>query len=359
MSVSPATLSGDLRHQTFMSFLDLSRWLAAVVVFVSHLRNPLLLGYGDLPPTDRPHWVKLWYFVTGWHAEAVIIFFVLSGLLVGGAGAAKLSQSRFDLRGYSIDRVSRLYVAFLPALILGALLDLAGSHWFAASGFWDHSQAMIAQKIASAPFQESLSWSGFLGNVVMVQDYYVRPFGSNTPLWTISAEFWFYVVFGLCSVFWLGKGPVANLIAVVLMVLVFAGLGTQFLVLLGLWLLGVAIAFVPRLPLHPAFALLLLIAVLVYARLNQASTDDSSLLRNLRNYLVAGSFALLIICMRGRRFAGLERLAGLNRWLADFSFSLYLIHFPLMLFLMAALHAIGFEGIRHGYSAVGPAGIGL
>ncbi len=86
------------------------------MVFVGHLRNPLFFGFADLQPKDRTLLVKLWYFLTGLHAEAVIVFFVLSGLLVAGVGAERVMASSFDVKNYAIDRFSRLYVAFLPLL---------------------------------------------------------------------------------------------------------------------------------------------------------------------------------------------------------------------------------------------------
>ena len=89
------SLPQDLKNLTFISFLDMSRWMAASIVFISHLRNPLFLGYGDVAAQDRNIFVQGWYFVTGWFPEGVIVFFVLSGLLVGGSGLAKVQSNTF------------------------------------------------------------------------------------------------------------------------------------------------------------------------------------------------------------------------------------------------------------------------
>jgi peptidoglycan/LPS O-acetylase OafA/YrhL len=54
--------------------------------------------------------------------------------------------------------------------------------------------------------------------------------------------------------------------------------------------------------------------------------------------------------MRNSRMLFLEKMSKVNRFLADFSYSLYLIHFPLMLFVLATLNATGrFSGIAMGY----------
>ena len=67
-----------------------------------------------LEAADRTPAIKAWYFMTGWGYEGVIVFFVLSGFLVGGLASAKASIGSFILTDYGIDRVTRIFVAFLP-----------------------------------------------------------------------------------------------------------------------------------------------------------------------------------------------------------------------------------------------------
>lgn len=77
-----------------------------------------------------------------------------------------------------------------------------------------------------------------------------------------------------------------------------------------------------------------------------------------RDYLVAISFTWLLVSMRSVKLIVLERVSAFNRFMADFSYSLYLIHFPLMLFLLGALHATGsFDGIARGYSPTNAQGL--
>lgn len=341
---SLSSLAVDLRSPTLVSFLDLARWLAAAIVFVGHLRNPLFLGYGDVAAEHRTVAVQAWYFVTGWHAEAVIVFFVLSGLLVGAGGLARWHEDRFDPAAYSIDRVTRLYLPFLPALLVGFALDQAGSHFFSSVGFWDHSQTQIARKIATEPFGSTLDARVLIGNMLMLQHYFVPALGSNQPLWTISAEFWFYAVFLLFVLAaGLARKPLSRIAALLFLVAVCLLLGSRFVALLGLWGVGVVIALAPAgrwrsLPL----ACVLLLSVMIAARLFKEGVEANVFAREVKNYAVAVSFAYLICCMRGRRIMWLERLSRPNAFFASFSYSLYLLHFPLMLFLLATLHATGF-----------------
>lgn len=157
-------------------------------------------------------------------------------------------------------------------------------------------------------------------------------------------------MFGLTLLAWLSSRQ--RWVWAAALLILFALLGTQFPVFLGLWLCGVAVAFVPwRKAERPVIALLVFCGVLVATRLGQ---DYFKRLEGgiiVRNYLTAISFAWLVVSMRSVTFAPLERSVRINRFLADFSYSLYAIHFPLMLFLLSSLYATGyFTGIGRGYS---------
>jgi hypothetical protein len=47
----PSAVAEDLKNPTLISFVDMARWMAAAMVMVGHLRNPLFLGYGELVMT--------------------------------------------------------------------------------------------------------------------------------------------------------------------------------------------------------------------------------------------------------------------------------------------------------------------
>lgn len=164
----PRDVLRDIQGLTFASFLDLSRWSAACIVFLGHLRDPLFLGYSEVAIRDRNFAIQLWYFVTGWHGEAVIIFFVISGYLVGGVASARASVGKFSSPDYAIDRCTRLYFVLLPALVLTAALDHLGATYLGAAGLYTHEQPMIVQKIATQAFSNYATFPIFVGNVLML-----------------------------------------------------------------------------------------------------------------------------------------------------------------------------------------------
>lgn len=357
----PAQVLADVQNPHFASFLDCTRWVAASIVFLGHLRDPLFLGYGSLTAAERNPLVQAWYFVTGWFGPAVIVFFVLSGYLVGGIASARASVGSFSIGSYAIDRVSRLYVAFLPALVLTAVLDVAGSIWFADTGFWTHQHPMLAEKVSSEPFASLLTPGLFFGNLLMLQTIAMPTFGSNMPLWTISLEFWFYAVFGLGALVALSKPGRQRILPAMGLLLLVVLLGKSFVAYMGLWVIGVAASFVPwRSIERPFLAGLAFLSVLVCIRFFQGAINSEPWGIWLRDYGVALSFAWWLVSMRSTRLAILRSTGVVNRFMADFSYSLYLIHFPLMLFLLGALHATEkFEAIARGYSPTSSEGLGV
>ena len=340
--------------------MDLSRWAAAAIVFISHLRNPLFLSYGNIDPDEINIFIQIWYFITGWAGEGVIIFFVLSGLLVGASGYEKIRIGKFSTGNYLIDRVSRLYVAIIPALILSYTFDYFGSTFLSNVGFWDHSHPMINEKIDSAPFESKLNFENFTANFFMLQHFFFDTLGSNSPLWTISAEFWFYIIFGVFGLLKLGQSKKITVLLCLFILIFLYFFRLEFILLLGYWLVGVfAGAIKPNNIIKPIYAFLLVLSALVFSRFF-INSSSSSLEVVIINYMVAISYGLLILSMRGKKMNYLIKFASLNKFLASFSFSLYLLHFPLMLFLLAVLSNFQyFSQIAFGYSPTDSLGLGI
>lgn len=357
--IDPARFLRDLANPGLVSAIDLMRWLAAAVVAVSHARFPLLKSYGLLTPEQRPLWVQAWYFLTGYYVEAVLIFFVLSGFLVGGMGLARLKQGTFDPPGYAIDRFSRLYTAFLPALLLSVLLTWVGMRWFDGTGLYSGTHPTFAATGTTLVFADNTGWGNFTGNLFMLQWFrdslFAAPYGSNPPLYTLSSEFWFYAVFGLL-------GAAANARAgrrallVALAIAATLALGKTFWIYLGMWLIGVAAAVIrpPRLPIAiPALGLFG--AILILRRYIDAADIMDQVLRTSALYGVCISMGLVLLGLRGRRLPWAESMAPFNKVMADFSYSLYLIHYPVLILFVAALGTISrLAGFAEGMAPTEP-----
>ena len=108
--------------------------------------------------------VKLVYFVSGFGHYAVMAFFVLSGFLVGGSVLRGRMDGEFNWGLYAVNRLTRLWIVLIPALLLGAIWDHLGLHLFGTSGVYgDDCQAW---HIAVPP---RLSASIMVGNMFFLQ----------------------------------------------------------------------------------------------------------------------------------------------------------------------------------------------
>jgi len=127
---------------------------------------------------------------------AVVVFFVLSGFLITYATLRKSTGYRF--REFFIDRFARIYSAYGVVLVLVWLIDRFAIYLDpAAYGYYD-----------------SLNWRTFVGNTFMLQDFprgevhsllllghddaqrVITSLGSARPFWTLAIEWWIYMGFG-------------------------------------------------------------------------------------------------------------------------------------------------------------------
>src|ERR1700761_475264 len=114
----------------YSSHLDLMRGLAALTVMFGHLKF-FLGGIGRLPDANTlsaggrgfvPPLLPNPNQMNPAH-EAVIVFFVLSGVLVGGSVFRERAQGTFSWSLYLLKRLSRLLTVLVPALLVGLVFD--------------------------------------------------------------------------------------------------------------------------------------------------------------------------------------------------------------------------------------------
>jgi peptidoglycan/LPS O-acetylase OafA/YrhL len=103
--------------------LDAIRGAAALIVTLGHARG---LFFSSL--TEKTHFHEL---TIG--DEAVMVFFVLSGYLVGGSVLRDMRAGTWNWSSYLIKRLVRLWVVLVPAVLLGVLIDSIGFHYLSGN----------------------------------------------------------------------------------------------------------------------------------------------------------------------------------------------------------------------------------
>ncbi len=90
-------------------FIDSARGLAALFVMASHVGIAAFFAFPDGPDGHGGVWLAPTVeFLQATAHHSVVIFFVLSGFLVGGSALARAERGERLLGGYLVDRTVRI-----------------------------------------------------------------------------------------------------------------------------------------------------------------------------------------------------------------------------------------------------------
>lgn len=326
-------------HQ-LSQLLYASRWAGALLVLAVHATTMFIDPATVNAPDSIVSWTY-WFFVSFELGHiSVVGFFVMSGFLVGGAVIAQLRKPRPFLQHYFVARFTRIYMVLVPAVMLTAVLDLAGRTVFAGAGVYDI-------EFLKGRFDPRLIVTNLLNLQAVAADFY----GTNGPLWSVGYEFWYYVIFPLLAL------PLARMYSRNARIAGFA-LGAALYVILSIphkfyltsffviWTLGAA-ATLPRRPLVRSkwLSLLLYVAVAFCLRLVVRGPMLERLpeLQAVSDIASAVVFANLLLTLRFSAREGWRPLdLPIHKLLADFSYTLYAIHAPIIFFSRAGVnYALG------------------
>ena len=307
----------------FSIYLDLMRFLAACLVVIYH-SNSRLIVEAPLPLAHYGH-------------SAVIVFFVLSGFVIAYATDTKERSAK----SYWASRLSRVLSLAVPVVLLTPLLDMVGEALAPALYAGNTTHGLAGLRIASSLLFLNEIWS------VSIMSF------SNVAYWSLNYEVWYYALFALHTFTdrrrrWWWIALVALL------------LGPKIVLLAPIWLLGVLI-YRWQLPRQMPEWLgwlcvtgsVALFVAFDLSHLEDTVTEQLKLLIGahwhrelafsrwfLTDYLLAGIVFLNFLGMQRVVF----RVAGLALWVARpvraaaaFTFSIYILHQPLIYFFAALI----------------------
>ena len=322
-------------NKSISNFLALARWIAALVVLITHAGQ--LIQISDIMVAPHGPGVYAWWFLAGFSHQAVLVFFVMSGFLIGGDLLLRLDRTDPFLQQYMIDRFSRIYIVMVPALAFGFVVDSIGRRIFPDSGIYD-----------GAFFDGIFNPINILWTLLQQQHIWAPQAGTNGPLWSLACEMWYYITFPLLlAPFWRAYSAgfrVAAFAAGALGVIVMSIPESFFLFGYGAWVLG-ALVRVGRRPLIKStwLSLGVFLATATVTRLGVRGplVVAHPFMLTLADIAVVEAFANLLLSLRFAAEDGLfANLSPIHRRLSDFSYSLYATHAPLAFFVWAGVGSL-------------------
>lgn len=333
-------------------FLDGIRGLAALYVVIHHARWVLWEGYHEgylLHPEHYGASQKVFMYLLScfrYGHEVVILFFVLSGFVIHlrySKALATDNMSRFDYKYYLVRRTRRIVPPMLLALLLTFVLDTIGI--LLKLPIYDGicKYTSIAENL-----RVDHNMTTLFGNLVFLMKIYVPVWGTNGPLWSLAYEWWFYMLYPL--VFMLSRKNVWLPFIVIFLLGILAIMNVlplkilnQVLALMPAWWLGAFLAdvFIGRIKISFDYLLwfFLLIPLCLFGF----------------EWLPFGINGVVAYWLWGLGFMGLFSL-GFSRYgkgrlrflehlkpLGDISYSLYVLHMPVLVLMSAAFMSIDTE----------------
>lgn len=326
-------------------FLHFLRIFSALIVCLGHIKEFLFVHMDD----SAPFLEKLIRLFLGLGPGAVLVFFFLSGYLVGGSVIRSLIKQDLSFGTYIFDRLTRLWIVLFPALLLTFGLNTITCRDSGISLYCTADSELASH--ADIPPLFSQKMSDLFSNAFFIQPFRGLPWGGNGPLWSLSYEFWYYIVFFslimILDSVWRRNVSFRLIPHIFILFLAFRILNTDWLVLGSIWVGGAGAAYflstdwarkystryqksvalkftwltffliIPVLITVKIFPRLIALPILILALTLCLSTmqDDhhSKINRKLQEFIVRGS---------------------------GFSFSLYLIHFPIIALVTSQLTPI-------------------
>lgn len=303
-------------------WLDLIRFISALLVVMVHVRCEFFMTYSKLNVDSQNYFTQVFYFLNSFGSQAVLIFFILSGFLVGGLNIEKALQCKFYIKDFIIDRSVRILLPLLGSLIIVFIIDLISNEY--------HSIGEL------------------FGNLLGLQGVIVNDAGG--VFWTLSYEIWFYVLIG--CILYLLTHKSFNLTGIALLLcsfIVFAQLNTYLLFFL---IFGILTFFLSKLKIQKKIIIVCVVLSIIVGllinfcgRTNVKNRFTFDLISSESLWLIFGVLISILISqlVNIKPHGILTKINEYGTKMSVFSYSLYITHYQ----CCRIMHMIGVPQVNY------------
>lgn len=320
------TTPPDKFSKLFSQQLESLRGISALIVLFSHCFQAFIA------PFDQ----TMYSIIRLLGQSAVMMFFVLSGFLIGHSIQKNRQHfGQFNLHFYIQQRCKRILPPFVFTLVLTTFLYYLTPYFFASENrtFLYDFGLMIRSEYA-------ISFTDFLGTSFFLNGFLTPTVSANAALWSLSYEVWFYIIAAFIPYIFYQKTPTAIFCSTIV-VLILSFLNIQFLLYFLVWLFAFCLSFHPfraylkdQIHLLKIMFLILALAILSfdfyqfhYVYMGQFySTENFTWF----NVCIGLFFACWLIELKNSKI----QFKPIFAQSAGFSYTLYVTHFPILLFIM-------------------------
>lgn len=305
-------------------FLDSIRLFCALIVVLGHSKqilNPITTVKGGV--FDLGH-------------GAVIIFFVISGYVI----AHTTSSKRRTVNTYLVARFSRLYSIYFPAIII-TLLCAIGSFIINRNEYIQFDRGYNVVRYILTLFFCNEIW--FISAAPPI----------NSPFWSLSFEFWYYILFA--AIYY----KVKNIRGVWIIILICLIAGPKILALFPIWCLGWLAYKLKPLDVNAFIARIIVILLLSSAIILIIALPDYPLVVGVKPLYMANAFisdtiigtlvAASLWLLPSHNEAKLKDslLITKFRFYANLTYPIYLFHFPLLVLCKSILNIFNLSNVAN------------
>ena len=287
-------------------------------------------------------------------AFAVMIFFVLSGFMITFSIYNNLSKNQFeyfDYLKYIKDRLYRLHppLLFSMSIVIFVyyfiyLFELHGSRTFIIEGDY-------FQKIDNI----TLSLKGVISNSFYLQNLDASlPFlEMNTPLWSLSFEFWYYVLALLLTLSLFSQYKLIFLLLFSGLLLFMSTLSNSFYFAAGalIWFSGsfLAILYQSNFLTSRITKTLSILAFIFFFLLTCYCfiAETKSIFYHLKTHIAGLTFVSYLSVLFSHSLVRLKMNKRIKFYVssAKYSYSLYIIHWPLLILTNSLFHNLFHDSV--------------